>query len=85
MANATIFLDSIGHVVIAWMWLKQAIAASKGIEKANKADNDFYTGKLSACGFFYNYELPKALTNLQLVAKLDSTCLDMDAKQFVGT
>ena len=85
LANATIFLDAIGHVVIAWMWLKQAVAATKGLEKENKADHDFYNGKLSACQFFYNYELPKALTNLQLVAKLDGTCLDMDAKQFVGT
>ena len=85
LANATIFLDAIGHVVIAWMWLKQAVAATKGLEKENKADHDFYNGKLSACRFFYNYELPKALTNLQLVAKLDGTCLDMDDKQFIGT
>ena len=84
LANATIFLDSMGHVVIAWMWLKQAVAAAKGLQHGASSDVDFYQGKLSACQFFYNYELPKAITNLDLVSKLDSTCLDMSEKQFVG-
>ena len=84
LANATIFLDSMGHVVIAWMWLKQAVAATKGLQSGASSDVDFYQGKLSACQFFYNYELPKAITNLDLVSKLDSTCLDMSEKQFVG-
>ncbi len=84
LANATIFLDSMGHVVIAWMWLKQAIAASNGILNGNSVDVNFYQGKLSACNFFYVYELPKAITNLNLVAKLDSTCYDLNDTHFVG-
>jgi len=84
LANATLFLDSMGHVVIAWMWLKQAVAGKKGLQTGKSADHDFYQGKLSACNFFYLYELPKALTNLSLVAKLDRTCLDMSDSQFVG-
>ena len=73
-----------GHVVIAWMWLKQTIAAKKGLLKNKQVDQDFYQGKLSAGHFFYVYELPKALTNLNLVARLDSTCLDIKQAQFVG-
>ena len=72
------------HVVIAWMWLKQAVAAKKGLLKNKQVDQGFYQGKLSACYFFYMSELPKALTNLNLVAKLDSTCLDIKETQFVG-
>ena len=56
----------------------------KGLLKNKQVDQDFYQGKLSACHFFYMYELPKALTNLNLVAKLDSTCLDIEETQFVG-
>ena len=60
LANATIFLDAAGHIVIAWMWLKQAVAALNGLADGNPADRDFYQGKLAATKFFFRYELPKA-------------------------
>ncbi len=31
LANATLFLNSFGHVVIAWLWLKQALIAEKAL------------------------------------------------------
>lgn len=84
LANATIFLDAMGHVVIAWMWLKQAVAAQQGLANSSTADMSFYQGKLAACRFFYRYELPQALTKFELVSSLDTTCHDLTADQFVG-
>jgi len=84
LANATIFLDAMGHVVIAWMWLKQAVAALKGQSNGNQNDAAFYSGKLAACKFFYRYELPKALSKFELVSSLDDTCFNLSAEQFVG-
>jgi len=84
LANATIFLDSMGHLVVAWMWLKQAVAAVEGKLDHNASDSAFYDGKLAATGFFFRYELPKIKPNLELVADLDSTCYDLTADQFIG-
>jgi alkylation response protein AidB-like acyl-CoA dehydrogenase len=84
LANATIFLDAAGHIVIAWMWLKQAVAASEGLQAGNVADRDFYEGKLAATKFFFRYELPKSKAALTLVADLDSTCYDLSGAQFTG-
>jgi len=84
LANATIFLDAMGHLVIAWMWLKQAVAAVEGKHKGNSGDNAFYDGKIAAMQFFFRYELPKIRPNLSLVADLDSTCYDLTADQFLG-
>ena len=84
LANATIFLDSMGHLVVAWMWLKQAIAAAEGKLDGNASDTAFYDGKLAATGFFFRYEMPKIKPNLELVAGLDSTCYDLTADQFIG-
>jgi len=84
LANATIFLDAMGHLVIAWMWLKQAVAALEGKHKGNSKDDAFYEGKIAAMKFFFNYELPKIKPNLELVAQLDSTCYDLTAEQFLG-
>jgi butyryl-CoA dehydrogenase len=85
LANATLFLDAMGHVVIAWMWLKQAVAATRGLAQNNAADAAFYGGKLAATQFFYRYELPKTNASLALVAGLDSTCYDLTADQFTGS
>ncbi|MFT6408687.1 MAG: butyryl-CoA dehydrogenase, partial [Arenicella sp.] len=84
LANATIFLDSMGHVVIAWMWLKQAVAALEGQAKGNANDAAFYSGKLAACKFFYRYELPKAMANFEIVGSLDDTCFNLSAEEFIG-
>ncbi len=85
LANATTYLDAVGHTTIAWMWLKQAVAAQQGMANANAADRDFYQGKLAACRFFFTYELPKVAVQLDLVANLDDTCLALSAEQFTGT
>ena len=84
LANATIFLDAMGHLVIAWMWLKQGVAAVEGKQNGNAADDAFYDGKVAAMQFFFRYELPKIRPNLSLVADLDSTCYDLTAEQFIG-
>ena len=84
LANATLFLNAMGHVVIAWMWLKQAIAASKGLATGDASDKAFYKGKIAATRFFFNYELPKIRADLELVASLDDTCYNLDVEQFVG-
>ena len=73
LANATLYLDSLGHVVVAWRWLAQGLAAARA--RANAADDDFYAGKLAACRFFFRYELPRIAPNLALLRSLDDTAL----------
>ncbi len=82
LANATIYLDAFGHVMIGWMWLWQARVARKGLERA-PADA-FYAGKLAAFRYYFRYELPKVHAQFALVAALDDTCLAMTAEQFAA-
>ncbi len=84
LANATIYLDAFGHVVIAWMWLLQSIAATEGLSGNDVVDAHFYEGKLKACRFFFTYELPKTKAQFDLVASLDDTCLNAEATHFIG-
>ena len=85
LANATVFLDAMGHIVIAWMWLWQAVAAKKGLKNAIPSDKAFYQGKLAATKFFFNYELPKVKSQLHLVADLDDTCVKVAVEEFIGS
>lgn len=81
LANATAYLDMFGHVVIAWMWLRQAIVAARKLA-AGEGDEAFLRGKLAACRYFFAYELPKARTQRDLLAAMDDTTLTMQADWF---
>ena len=69
LANATVYLEAVGHVVVAWLWLEQVLAAGD-------ATGDFYEGKRAAARFFQRYELPRTGPQLDLLASLDRTTLD---------
>jgi alkylation response protein AidB-like acyl-CoA dehydrogenase len=71
LANATVYLEAAGHIVVAWIWLEQLLAAQAG-------EGAFYEGKRAAGRFFYRYELPKTGPQLDLLGRLDRTVLDTD-------
>jgi butyryl-CoA dehydrogenase len=86
LANSSVYLEMFGHTVLAWIWLRQAIAACRGINagltSGNKADEDFYRGKLAACRYFFNWELPKTQPQHALLRALEPTCLGMKPEWF---
>ncbi len=79
LANATAYMEAFGHVVLAWVWLEQSLAASKHYQRS---DGNFYHGKWQACRYFFLYELPKVDAMLELVESLDTTTLDMQDQWF---
>jgi hypothetical protein len=82
LANAVLFLDAFGHTVMAWVWLRQALAAQRGLAAGIAADTDFYHGKLMACRWFYRWELPKTRQWHELLRSLDDTTLTIPAASF---
>jgi butyryl-CoA dehydrogenase len=79
LANATAYLEAFGHVVLAWIWLDQSLAASRNYRDAA---SDFFHGKWQACRYFFVHELPKVDAWLDLVAALDTTTMDMRNEWF---
>jgi hypothetical protein len=75
MANSAVYLEAFGHIVIAWIWLEQFIAA-------DGLSGDFYDGKRQAARYFFNYELPRTAPQLDLLQSLDRTTLDMRSEWF---
>jgi acyl-CoA dehydrogenase len=76
LANASVFLEAFGHVVVAWLWLEQALVA-QAASPAGEADTDFYSGKRQAARFFFRWELPKVGPMLDLLDTIDTTTLAM--------
>jgi alkylation response protein AidB-like acyl-CoA dehydrogenase len=79
LANATAYMEAFGHVVLAWIWLEQSLAASKHYQRI---EGNFYHGKWQACRYFFLHELPKVDAMLELVESLDTTTLDMQDQWF---
>lgn len=78
LANASLYLEAFGHIVVSWIWLSQALFALE----TEQNDHDFYAGKLQACRWFFRYELPKVDAQLALLASLDTTTLTMQDNWF---
>ncbi|KXU82920.1 acyl-CoA dehydrogenase [Paraburkholderia monticola] len=83
LANASVYLEAFGHVVVAWIWLEQALAAQAALAGAEgEEDCAFYRGKLAAAAYFYRWELPRVGPQLSLLASLDRTAFDMQDAWF---
>lgn len=82
LANGTPFLHLVGHTVVAWIWLSYGLVADRNLPDASGTEADFYRGKLAACRYFFNWELPKTTHFAQLVRDLDTTCVDMEKDWF---
>ncbi len=74
LANSAVYLEMLGHVVVAWIWLKQAIAARR---LQAGGEDPFLAGKLAACGYFFRWELPRIGPQAALLQSLDKTTLCM--------
>lgn len=70
LANASLYLEAFGHVVMAWIWLEQLLTAQG-------KSGDFYEGKRAAARYFFLYELPRIGPQFDLLTSLDTTTLDM--------
>jgi alkylation response protein AidB-like acyl-CoA dehydrogenase len=76
LADATLYLESFGHIVVAWIWLDQTLACPVD------SNDDFYRGKHQACQYFFRRELNQVDSWLDLLAEVDRTCLGMSPEWY---
>jgi len=61
LADATLFLEYFGNIVIAWQWLRQATLAQVALDAGQEGEEErFYRSKLHTFRYYFEYELPKA-------------------------
>ena len=82
LGNASLYLDLLGHVVIAWIWLRQAACSADRLHASGTEANNFYRGKLHAAGFFFRRELPLIEHKADLLVAMDDACETMRNEWF---
>ena len=75
IANATLFLEVAGHMVVAWIWLNLALA-TKG------QGDTFSCGKRQAAKYFFEWELPSVDPLCELLEKSNPVTSDMQPSWF---
>ena len=73
LANASLYLEAFGHMVVGWLWLRQGLVASSALDNGGPQPQAFYQGKLRACDFFSRYELPRVHGLAQLLGEVDAS------------
>ena len=83
LADATLFLEYFGIIVISWQWLLQGIAAQKAMAKGvKKKEMAFYEGKMFTLRYFFAYELPKTMALHERLTQNDGLTVDMQTIHF---
>ncbi|WP_116919741.1 acyl-CoA dehydrogenase [Tamilnaduibacter salinus] len=86
LANAHCYLTLLGHITVAWIWLRQANAAAQYLgnhgAELTASDRAFYEGKMQAAQYFFHWELPTVAQDLMLLERRDDTCLNMEPDWF---
>ena len=74
LANAPRYLTLVGHVAVAWTWLRMARAA---LARGAAPGDPFVAGVLAACRWFFVHELPAVAHEATLLAAADATALEL--------
>jgi alkylation response protein AidB-like acyl-CoA dehydrogenase len=71
LANASSYLEAVGHVTVAWLWLDQLIAVGD-------RTSAFFGGKRAAARHFFRHLLPTVHPMLDLLDSLDDSLVELD-------
>jgi hypothetical protein len=83
LANASLYLDMLGRVVLGWTWLRQGLAAAARLAHEAASDaRDFYRGKLHACRWYMRNEVPLVAHQCALLDELEATAFEMQDEWF---
>ena len=83
LANSAVYLDMMGKMVVAWLWIEMADKAIESFSDSTSGENQqFLAGKLQAAQYFIRWELPKVEHQANLLQGFDETCMAMQANWF---
>jgi hypothetical protein len=76
------FLMYSGYMMMGHFWLKQAIAANKGLTQKGSESKEFYTAKIQTAEFYFERLLPRADGHKKTMLSPTSSIMQMDNGHF---
>ncbi|MGX4675627.1 acyl-CoA dehydrogenase [SAR92 clade bacterium H246] len=84
LSNASCYLDFSGSIVIAWIWLKQALVSAQNLDRSAPASQSdhYYLGKIHTAKYFIECELPKTIQQAELLESNNQVTFEMQDRFF---
>ncbi|MGM0417262.1 MAG: acyl-CoA dehydrogenase [Thermodesulfobacteriota bacterium] len=82
--SASIFLESVGDLCMAWAHAEKASTAAGKIESSGKKDKTFYQAILKTAEFYYDVIVPESLGRLDSLKKITKTVMSMPEAGFAS-
>ncbi len=84
LADATIFMEFAGTIVIGWQWLKMASKAKEALVTGNMNQPvEFYESKVHTMKFFYKYEMPKTASAKEVLLNSEFLTIQESEKELI--
>lgn len=84
LSDATIFMEYMGTITIAWQWLKMATKAKEALVTGNmKYNSEFYESKVHTMKFFFKYELART-SGLKEILMSDEVLTILKEKELIS-
>ncbi len=84
LADATIFMEFAGTIVIGWQWLKMASKAKEALVTGNMNQPvEFYESKVHTMKFFYKYEMPKTASAKEVLLNSEFLTIQEPEKELI--
>jgi butyryl-CoA dehydrogenase len=77
LADASLFMDLVGHLCLGWTWLRLALLAQRALD-AGAADEALQRGRLAACRHVFAYELPPVFAHVSYVQSASGDMLGLE-------
>ena len=83
LADATVFMDFFGTIVIGWQWLKTATTAKQLLKDESGTQlNEFYESKIHTMKFFYTYEMTRTRGLAKTIMNTEELTLSASKEMF---
>ena len=76
LADASVFMEFFSLIIVGWNWLEIAINSQESLNiKNNKYSNIFYKSKIETMKYFFDYELPKTVSQSEILMNPSSVTI----------
>ena len=83
LADATVFMDFFGTIVIGWQWLKTATSAKELLkDKSGSQLDEFYESKIHTMKFFYTYEMTRTRGLAKTIMNTEELTISVSNEMF---
>ena len=83
LADATMFMDFMSIILMAWSWLDLGLNATEALSGEGEYSKEFYESKLHTMKYYFTYELPKTSGVSEILMNSERLTIKQDSEPII--